>query len=163
MTDVSKLTAYLATGPSSAEMEVSKVVAYIITGPTAVVQYCVPFCIGSTYTSQGQILRPASQQESMTQSGPSQGKKRRMVYAAPLLVDTQGISMGVDFLTMRPLALMSPGGTVPLTLQQTFSGIYWGGVDANFNYDNMWGWQVTRPYPCTVVSVECQLETNENL
>jgi hypothetical protein len=33
MTEISKLTAYLATGPSDAEMVVSKLVAYVITGP----------------------------------------------------------------------------------------------------------------------------------
>jgi len=125
--------------------------------------YCIPFAIGHTYISQGQILRPAGPQESMTQSGPSQGKKRRTVYAAPLLVDTLGMSMGVDFTLMRPLEFKSPGGTVALTLQQPFNGVYWGTVDSGFNYDNMWCWQVTRPYPCTVVSVECQIETNENL
>lgn len=126
-------------------------------------QYCIPVCIGRTFTSRGQILRPAAPQESGTQTGPSQGKKRRMTYAAPLLADAQGISMGVDFLLMRPLDFKSPGGTVSLTLQETFSGVYWGTVDATFNYDNMWCWEITRPYPATVVSVECQLETNENL
>lgn len=125
--------------------------------------YCAPFAVGHTFTSQGQILRPATPQEAQTQSGPAQGKKRRMTYAAPLLFDAQGVSMGVDFLKMRTLDLKSPGGTVSIPLTQTFSGVYWGTVDADENYDNMWCWQITRPYPCTVVSVECQLKTNENL
>lgn len=125
--------------------------------------YCVPFVVGATYPSRCQILRPASPQESQTQSGPAQGKLRRMTYAAPLLFEAQGVSMGVDFLNMRPLAFKSAGGTVDLTVQQLFSGVYWQTVDADYNYDNMWCWQITRPYPCTVVSVECQVETNENL
>ena len=125
--------------------------------------YSVPFAVGATFTSQGQILRPAAPQESQTNSGPSLGKFRRMTDAMPLLYDTQGVSMGVDFLKMRALKLVSPGGTVPLTLQQLFNGVYKGQVDANSNYDNMWCWEVTRPYPCTIVAVECQLETNENL
>jgi len=125
--------------------------------------YCAPFAVGHTYCSRGQILRPATAQEGMAQTGPILGKKRRTTYAAPLLADAQGVSMGVDFLTMRPLAFMSAGGTVPLTLLQTFSGVYWGTVDADSNYDNMWCWEICRPYPCTVVAVEIQHKTNENV
>lgn len=128
--------------------------------------YCAPFIVGHTYTSQGQILRPVTPQESMTQTGPSLGKLRRSVYAAPLLADAQGVSMGIDFLKMRPLQLKSPGGTKSLTNAQTFSGVYGmtlGTVDAQENYDNMWCWEVTRPYPCTIVAVEVQHKVNENV
>lgn len=125
--------------------------------------YCAPFIIGSTFISQGQILRPASPQESMTQTGPSQGKFRRSTSAGVLLNNAQGMSMGVDFLTMRPLQFKTPGGARDLPITQTFSGIHWGLVDANSNYDNMWCWQITRPYPCTVVAVEVQHKANENV
>jgi hypothetical protein len=124
--------------------------------------YCAPLLIGHTYCSRGQILRAVNAQESMTQTGPSLGKLRRTTEAMPLLFDTQGMSMGVDFLQMRPLAFKSEGGTVPLTLLQTFSGVYKGQVDATDNYDNMWCWEVCRPYPCTVVAVELQHKANEN-
>lgn len=124
--------------------------------------YCIPFIVGHGYCSRAQILRPATAQEGMAQSGPILGKLRRTTYAAPLLADTQGMSMGVDFLQMRPLAFKSPGGTVDLSPQETFSGVYWGTVDADSNYDNMWCWEVCRPYPCTVVAVEIQHKTNEN-
>lgn len=123
----------------------------------------MPFVVGSTFISAGQILRPVMPQEGMTQTGPSLGKFRRATDAMLLLADAQGVSMGVDFLTMRPLAFKSPGGTVPLTLQQTYSGVYKGQVDADSNYDNMWCWKITRPYPCTVVAVEIQHKTNENV
>jgi hypothetical protein len=129
----------------------------------AVELYCAPFIVGATFRSQGQILTPATPQESQTQSGPSQGKKRRQTDAMPLLYATQGMYMGVDFLQMRPLNFTSPGGTIPLTLQQLFSGVYKGQVDADSNYDNMWCWEVRRPYPCTVIAVECQIQANENL
>ena len=124
--------------------------------------YCVPFAVGATYCSQGQILTPVTPQESMTQSGPSQGKYRRITDAMPLLASAQGMSMGVDFLRMRPLNFTSPGG-IAYTAQQLFSGVYKGNVDAQSNFDNMWCWEVCRPYPCTVVAVECQLQANENL
>ena len=75
--------------------------------------YCIPFCVGATYCSQGQILTPVTPQESMTQSGPSQGKFRRITDAMPLLEATQGMSMGVDFLDMRPLKFTSPGALCP--------------------------------------------------
>ena len=132
-------------------------------GPNPNELYCIPFCIGATYCSEGQILRPLTPQETMTRSGPSLGKYRRMTDAMPRFYATQGVSMGVDFLKMRPLEFKSLGGTVPLTLQQLYSGTYKGQVDAQSNFDNLWCWQVCRPYPCTVVAVECQLQTNENL
>ena len=132
--------------------------------------YCAPFAVGHTFTSRGQILRPATSQESMTQTGPAMGKKRRTTYAAPLLADAQGVSMGVDFLTMRPLDFktnngigQAGGGVTTMPLSQTFSGVYRGPVDADSNYDNMWCWEITRPYPCTVVAVEIQHKTNENI
>jgi hypothetical protein len=125
--------------------------------------YCIPFVIGHTYTSQLQILRPATPQEGLAQTGPIQGKYRRATDAMPMFIDSQGVSMGVDFLTMRPLQFMSAGGTVPLTLQQTFTGVYKGQVDANSNFDNMWCCEVTRPYPTTLVAVELQHKANENV
>jgi hypothetical protein len=77
--------------------------------------------------------------------------------------------MGVDFLTMRPLELKTnngigqAGGRVSaLPLTQTFSGVYWGPSMPTATYDNMWCWEVCRPYPCTVVAVELQHKTNEN-
>ncbi len=132
-------------------------------------QYCAPFFVGHTYCSRAQILRPATPQEGMAQTGAIQGKFRRATAAGVLLADTQGMSMGVDFLTMRPLAFktnngigQAGGGVTALPLTETFSGVYWGPVDADSNYDNMWCWEVCRPYPCTVVAVELQHKTNEN-
>ena len=132
--------------------------------------YCAPFAVGHTFTSRGQILRPATAQEGSAQTGPILGKKRRTAYAAPLLADAQGVSMGVDFLTMRPLDFktnngigQAGGGVTTMPLSQTFSGVYWGPVDADSNYDNMWCWEITRPYPCTVVAVEIQHKANENI
>lgn len=124
--------------------------------------YCAPFAVGHTYCSRGQILRAATPQEGMAQTGPIMGKYRRTTDAIVLLADTQGMSMGVDFLTMRPLQFKSAGGTIDLTLSQTFSGVYKGQVDADSNFNNMWCWEVCRPYPCTVIAVELQHKANEN-
>lgn len=131
--------------------------------------YCAPFAVGHTYCSRGQILRPVTPNESMSQTGPSLGKYRRATDAMVLLADTQGMSMGVDFLTMRPLAFktnngigQAGGGVTAMPLNQTFSGVYKGNVDADSNFDNMWCWEVCRPYPCTVIAVELQHKANEN-
>ena len=125
--------------------------------------YCAPFIVGHTYCSKAQILRPVTPNESMTQTGPSLGKYRRSSSAGVLFNDSQGVKIGVDFLTMRTCDFKSTGGTVSIPLTQTFSGIYWSPVDANSNYDNMWCWEVCRPYPCTVVAVEVQHKANENV
>lgn len=132
--------------------------------------YCAPFAVGHTYCSRAQILRPVTPNEGMTQTGPGLGKYRRTTDAMVLLADTQGMSMGVDFLDMRPLQFktnngigQAGGGVTTLPLTETFSGVYKGQVDADSNFDNMWCWEVCRPYPCTVVAVELQHKTNENI
>lgn len=125
---------------------------------TPAVIYNSPAIVGFNYQSQAQILRAVSPQEGGFQTGPGQGKLRRTNHAAPYLANAQYVQMGVDFRVMRQIPLTSPGGTVPLTLQQLYTGIVLRAVDDNDSFNSMWCWQSTRPYPATVVSVECFLE-----
>lgn len=133
-------------------------------------QYCAPFIVGHTYCSEAQILRPVTPNESMTQTGPSLGKYRRATDAMILFQDSQGVSIGVDFLTMRPCAFktnngigQAGGGVTDLPLTQTFSGVHKQPIDADSNFDNMFCWEICRPYPCTVVAIELQHKANENV
>jgi hypothetical protein len=122
----------------------------------------VPAVVGYNYISKGQILRPVIPQDGGWQTGPGQGKLRRSHYAAPLMANSQGTQMGVDFATMRPMNFKSPGGTVPLAANVLFSGVYWDQVDDGYSFDSMWCWQTTRPYPTTVVSVEVMVKGQDN-
>lgn len=123
--------------------------------------YNAPAIIGFNYQSKGQILRAVLPPEGF-QTGPGQGKLRRAHYAAPLMANSQYVQMGVDFGTMRQMKFKSAGGTQALPLTSLYSGVYWEAVEGGHSYDSMWCWQSSRPYPCTVVSVEIFSEGQDN-
>jgi len=131
------------------------------TPPAAASNYYGPFTVGYTYTSQGQILRPLAPAETGAQNGPALGKTRRIHQHAALLQDTQGIYFGSDFSHLNVSPLYSAGGTVPLTPLQLKSGVVWTTVDDAYSFDGMLCWQITRPYPATVLSVESFLHTQD--
>ena len=114
----------------------------------------VPAQVGFTYTTQGQTLRPDAADQMRGQTGGgSLAKPRRVHQGGLLLNNTQGISVGTTFSALHKAILTSPGGTVNLTPLQLFSGIYWNPVDDNSSFDGMLAWQISRPYPAAVVSI----------
>ncbi len=134
-----------------------------ITGTTV---YNSPAVIGFTYNSDLQILRPVTAQDAGTQNGPAQGKTRRLFRAAPYFANTVGgdqigVKQGTYFTKLRSCHFKSPGGTVALTAQQLYTGIYRDTVDDDYSFDGMWCCRTSRPYPTTVVSVECFLHTQD--
>lgn len=119
--------------------------------------------VGFTYTSQGQLVRPATAQESGARNGPALGKVRRSHKAAVLFQDTFGVSLGTDFVNANaPCVFKSAGGSVNLTPFQSYSGVYKTTLkDIGTSFDSMLSWQITRPQPCTVVAYEGMLETQD--
>lgn len=126
--------------------------------PTA--PYLAPFVVGYTYTTQGQILRPVAPQETGAQNGPALGKTRRIQQYTALFHRTQGVKVGGDFNNLRPAAFATLGGK-PYTLLQLYSGPWWDTLDDDNSFDGMIAWQTTRPYPTTVLAVECFLHTQD--
>ena len=126
-----------------------------------------PFVVGYTYPTKGQVLRVIDPQASGTPTGPSMGKTRKIAECAWLLKDASGVSFGVDFDLMRPAELKwngvkgDPQAVLPMPANQTYDNIVWDKVDSDWNFDSMPCWQVTRPYPCTVVAVEGFQQTSE--
>lgn len=131
------------------------------TPPAAASNYFGPITVGASYISQGQILRPIIPQETGAQNGPALGKTRRIHQHATLVHNTQGISFGTDFASLRASQLMSVGGTVPLTALQLKDGIIWTTVDDPYSFDGMLCWQVSRPYPAAVLASESFLHTQD--
>lgn len=123
----------------------------------------LPVLVGFSYTSDGQIVRAVTPQESGARSGPALGKLRRTHLAAFLLQDTQGIKFGTEFATakMNEPNFTTPGGTAysRLTL---FSGIWRHQVTDSDGLDSMVCWRVTRPYPATIAAVTPFLETTDS-
>jgi hypothetical protein len=125
--------------------------ATYIDGPAG--RLVVPAVVGFSFTSQGQILRPDTQDQSRSQLGIGLSRKRRIAQFGALLHLTQGISFGTDFNHLRAAQLTSSGGQIDLTRLQLFSGVYWQTLDDTYGFDSMICWQIDRPYPGTVVSI----------
>lgn len=122
--------------------------------------WAVPICVGTTFTSQGQILRTIAPQEAGAQNGPALGKTRRTQMMAMLFRRSQGVSIGTDFAALHAIRFSSPGGT-PYAVNVLFSGVKWDTLDDQYSFDSMVCWQVTRPYPVTIAAVEGFTQTQD--
>jgi hypothetical protein len=122
--------------------------------------YTVPVVIGSTYISQGQILRPDTQDQTRSPVGPGQAKSRRSHQFGALLQNTQGISFGTNFSKMH-LANFKTLGLNPIPLNELYSGVFWDTLDDTNSFDGMLAWQVVRPYPSAVVAVTPFMNTQD--
>lgn len=121
-----------------------------------------PGLIGFPYTSKGQILRPASPQESGAVTGSALAKTRRSHYLGTLLhkVVTGEVQFGTDFNNMRAAYFKSPS-QVPYTKLQLFSGVQRLNVDDGYSYDSQLCWQSTRTYPLAVLAIGGFLQTQD--
>lgn len=123
----------------------------------------MPALVGFTFTSQGQIVRPATPAESGARNGPALGKTRRTHKYAALLGNAVvgSVSFGTVLTgTLRPALFKTPGGTA-YSIQTLFNGVYKDQVQDDYSLDSMLAWQVTRPYPLTVMAVEGMLSTQD--
>lgn len=135
--------------------------AVLINDPGALADpYFIPAVIGFTYTSQGQILRPIAQEETGALQGPALGKTRRSHQFASLLHNTQGISFATTYDRMRPWAFKTPGGTAYAN-NVLWSGTIQNTIEDDYSFDSMPAWEVTRPYPATVLTIGAFLQTQD--
>lgn len=123
--------------------------------------YNVPAVAGFPFVSQWQILRPNTQAESGALTGPAFGKTRRSHQYAVMLHNARGISIGTDFITMRPLVLKTSGRRTDLPITSLFSGTIQDTLEDDYSFDSMIALQVSRPYPCTVLVVGGFLATQD--
>ena len=117
--------------------------------------------VGFTFTSQGQVVRPATPQESGTRNGPAVGKKRRNHKFAVQLEGTgTGVSFGTTFAKVDPARLRFDND-VAYAVNQQFTGIHKDTITDNYSYDGMVCWQITRPYPCNIANIAPFLESTD--
>lgn len=130
--------------------------------PGVITNYTFPALGGFSYVSQGQTLRPLSAEDSGARNGPALGKTRRLHQYAALLAQTQGISFGTNFTDQINLTTLAAYEGGPATTADTlYNGVIWDTVADDYGYDGMLCWQVTRPLPATVLSVESFLHTQD--
>lgn len=121
----------------------------------------MPVAVGYTFTSKGQIVRPATPVESGARNGPAVGKKRRnMQFTTQMAgVVTGSVRFGTSFSgTLRPFTYKSAGGNVQSPLQQ-FTGVHWDTIEDDYSFDGMIAWQVTRPYPVMIANIGGMVHT----
>ena len=123
-------------------------------------RYVIPAVIGYTYTSQGQLLRSVLPQDAGAANGPAMGKTQRLHMFSALLASTQGISFGTSFTYLQAAQFANPAGT-PYPNNQLFSGVWWDTIDSDYSFDEQGCWQVSRPYPATVVTFGGFLHTQD--
>ena len=118
--------------------------------------------IGYSYTSRGQRLRPMAREDTGTQYGLfALGKTRRAHNYATMLKGSKGLSVGTDFDHLRTCQFSTPGGR-RLGPLEFFSGIWRDTLDDDFSYDSMLCWQVSRPYPVTMMALGAFLRTQDS-
>jgi hypothetical protein len=118
-------------------------------GEKTITTYTVPVSLGSTYTSDLQLLRPDSGNDAGARNGPAFGKIRRVHWDGVLLTRSRKIEHGTEFDKLKPLKLASDGG-IPVVAPGLFSGIASYTVDCNYSFTAQLALRSTRPYPCNV-------------
>ena len=115
--------------------------------------------IGFTFTSDGQCVRPDTQQDAGTRSGPGFGHIRRSHDLMALLVNTQGISFGTTFGKLNPANFKLADGT-PIPVTTLFSDIHWDKLQDDYSRNgSMICWRISRPYPATVAAIGAATQT----
>ena len=136
-------------------------VSFNITVGSDTITVYVPVLIGYVYVSQGQTLRAKTETVTKSPTGGATGKLRIVQNYAASLVNTVGLQVGTLFSNTQPMPFKQPNQTA-LTHDQMFSGVIFSGLNDSHTYDGQLCWQVTRPYPCTIVSLNAYIDFEEN-
>lgn len=122
--------------------------------------YIIPAAIGKTFTSKGQRLRPLEPAETGARNGPALGKTRRNHRSAFLFLNAAGVAIGTTFANVRAAIFKSLGG-IAFAQNALYSGVHSATIEDQNSYDGQICWQVTRPYPATLLANEGFLETED--
>jgi hypothetical protein len=121
------------------------------------------YVIGFTYTSQAQLVRPSSREDTGARNGPAFGKLRRSHwYALELYNSTAGADggIGTDYGKLDPIVLAADNGA-PLTALQPFNAIKRATLRDTESLDSMLAWRVTRPRPWNVAAAGAFIEAQD--
>ncbi len=126
----------------------------------------IPVVIGTAFVSQGQRLRLMSQPDAQTRSGPVLAETRRGYMYGVLVKDAVVASFGTS-LTPTPTGDMISevfsglDGYAALPRATGFDGVWWQTWDTNYDFDNMFCWQVDRPWPFVLCATTAFIRTEE--
>lgn len=118
----------------------------------------VPVVIGYPYSSIGQLPRPMGEAQIKSPQGAGLGKTRRVHWVSALFQSAQGVLIGAS--SGREIQFSDSGENVS-THDHLFTGVWAQTIDDSYGFDGQVTWAINRPYPCTVVSLNTFLETQE--
>lgn len=122
----------------------------------------MPIIVGFTYTSQGQLHRPVEAQETGSPIGPTLGQRRHVARFAAYMIATQGISFGTSFSNLHAFTFKS-NGNIPYASNQLFTGVgYRDSLADSWSYDGMICWQISRPWPACIGTIEGEINTGRD-
>ena len=118
--------------------------------------------VGFTYNSDGQVVRPATPQESGARSGPALAKTRRADKFGLLVEGTAGLAIGTTFASLKPVLFKLADGHTTLAPNVTFTGIHRDALGDDYSFDGMACWRIARPYPANLVAMGSFLQTQDS-
>lgn len=125
----------------------------------------IPVAIGFVYPSIGMRVRPTSEQQLKSPQGPGTGKKRRVaeygILFGAVVGGTNAFQIGTALNKMQSIKAQTLGG-VNLTHNIVFQGVAFGALPDSDSYDGQICWQMLRPYPCIIDSLNGFIETSEH-
>lgn len=114
--------------------------------------YTVPLSLGTTYTSQGQLLRPDFGPDAGTRNGPAFGKKRRLHWYSASAYRVRSVTFGTNF-TQQFAAPLADQGSALATAPALYSGVFSTTITSDYSFSEQIAWQITRPYPATFTAM----------
>ena len=120
----------------------------------------VPVLIGFSFYSAGQRLRPATENETKSQEGPSTGKRRKVWAYGVLVTHTKGLYLGTNVTNQDPAPLLDNGGNA-LPGNVLFDGVVYNEITEDDSFEGQLMWTIPRPYPCIINSLNGFVDTKD--
>lgn len=138
----------------------SATAVYIWNGSANVWVY-VPVVIGATFTSAGQLMRPAAEGQIKSPRGPRGARKGRAHQYGLLLANASGISVGTSSSVLYNVPRPGSDTLTALPASTPFTGWTWDTLSDDYSLNNSLYWQVNRPYACTVMAAQVFFDVAE--
>lgn len=111
-----------------------------------------PIVVGFAYTSDAQLLRPNTPQDTGARNGPGFAKIKRSHRFGMQVVNTQGLSIGTSFARLDPIFWRDETSD-KYPANQLFTGVQNDILDDTYGFDSQVCWRASRVMPAMVTAV----------
>lgn len=121
----------------------------------------IPAAIGFFFQSLGQLPRVNEPNDAKAPTGPTLGERRRIAQVSMLLQQSSPPNLGTSAANAQAAVFRQDDETTPALLSKLYNGVFWGTINASWDFDNQLRWDTSGAGPLTVVSVGGFMETGE--